>query len=68
MRPMLVGLVIAGLVPGLSAQVTGKWPPDSLVNTKVIPHDTPVMQVVGTMRNSFSSSDASLKWPKLTFT
>ncbi len=35
----------------LCGQVTGKWPPDSLVNTKVIPHNTPVMQVVGAMRN-----------------
>jgi hypothetical protein len=35
----------------LSAQVPGKFPPDSLVNTRVIPHSTPVIQVVGTMRN-----------------
>ena len=35
----------------LAAQAPGKWPPDSLVNTKVIPKDTPVMQVVGQMRN-----------------
>lgn len=34
-----------------SAQVLGKWPPDSLVNTQVIPHSTPVMDVVGVMRN-----------------
>ena len=27
------------------------FPPDSLVNTKVIPHATPVIQVVGMMRN-----------------
>ncbi|MEP6691404.1 MAG: c-type cytochrome [Gemmatimonadaceae bacterium] len=29
----------------------GKFPPDSLLNTKVIPHATPVIQVIGTMRN-----------------
>ena len=35
----------------LGAQAPGKWPPDSLVNTQVIPHSTPVVQVVGMMRN-----------------
>ena len=35
----------------LAAQAPGKWPPDSLISTKVIPRDTPVMQVVGQMRN-----------------
>jgi hypothetical protein len=40
------------LVPAAaSAQAAGHFPPDSLVNTKVIPHDTPVIQVIGTMRN-----------------
>ena len=34
-----------------SAQATGKFPPDSLINTKVIPKSTPPIQVVGTMRN-----------------
>ncbi|HWC73337.1 MAG TPA: c-type cytochrome [Gemmatimonadales bacterium] len=39
-------------VPGLlSAQAQGKFPPDSLINVKVIPKNTPVMQVVGMMRN-----------------
>jgi len=51
MRPTLMGLILAALPLTLSAQAPGKWPPDSLINTKVIPHDTPVMQVVGTMRN-----------------
>ncbi len=32
-------------------QAPGHWPPDSLVNTKVFPKTTPVMQVVGAMRN-----------------
>src|SRR5262245_39548916 len=35
----------------VDAQTVGKWPPDSLVNTKVIPRSTPVVQVVGVMRN-----------------
>ncbi|MEO8635734.1 MAG: c-type cytochrome [Gemmatimonadales bacterium] len=51
MKGTLIGLGLAVLSTGLAAQAPGKFPPDSLVNTKVIPHDTPVMQVVGTMRN-----------------
>jgi hypothetical protein len=48
-RPFVLLLT---LVPvALSAQAPGKWPPDSLVNTKVIPHNTPVTEVIGTMRN-----------------
>ena len=35
----------------LCAQGSAKFPPDSLVNTKVIPKSTPVLQVIGTMRN-----------------
>jgi hypothetical protein len=35
----------------LFAQARAKFPPDSLVNTKVIPKSTPVLQVIGTMRN-----------------
>lgn len=50
--PSLVALagMLAIAVP-VAAQAPGKWPPDSLINTKVIPRDTPVMQVVGQMRN-----------------
>jgi hypothetical protein len=33
------------------AQTPAKFPPDSLVSTKVIPKSTPVLQVIGTMRN-----------------
>ena len=36
------------------AQAPGTWPPDSLINTQVIPRNTPVTQVIGMMRN-FSS-------------
>lgn len=35
----------------LPAQAPGHWPPDSLINTQVIARNTPVTQVVGTMRN-----------------
>jgi tetratricopeptide (TPR) repeat protein len=38
-----------------SAQVQGKFPPDSLINTKVIPKTTPVQDVIGTMRNFTSA-------------
>src|SRR5881628_3436280 len=35
----------------LCSQAPGKFPPDSLINVKVIPKTTPVIQVVGMMRN-----------------
>ena len=35
----------------LGAQAPGHWPPDSLINTKVFPHNTPVNEVIGAMRN-----------------
>ena len=46
-------LGIALLCSALAAPAPGPphWPPDSLINTKVFPHTTPVMQVVGAMRN-----------------
>jgi Photosynthetic reaction centre cytochrome C subunit len=49
----IVPLVLALCVMSgpLTGQAPGKWPPDSLINTQVIPHSTPVMQVVGMMRN-----------------
>lgn len=34
-----------------AAQAPGRFPPDSLINVKVIPDTTPVIQVVGMMRN-----------------
>ena len=52
MRRPVVLLALLALSPGMmAAQASGKWPPDSLVNVKVIPKNTPVVQVVGTMRN-----------------
>jgi len=50
--PRPLALAFGLLMPVmLQGQVTGKFPPDSLVNVKVIPKSTPVMQVIGTMRN-----------------
>ena len=46
---ILVSLCVG--VSGASAQPAGLLPPDSLVNTKVIPRTTPVTQVIGMMRN-----------------
>lgn len=43
------------LLPTAAAAQAGKFPPDSLVNTQVIPHGTDVMQVIGTMRNFASA-------------
>jgi hypothetical protein len=34
-----------------ATQAPGKFPPDSLINVKVIPRATPVIEVVGMMRN-----------------
>ena len=45
---ILLPLVVCS---SLAAQEPGKFPPDSLINVKVIPKSTPVMQVVGMMRN-----------------
>lgn len=51
MRRLAAGLMIIAL-PGLcGAQAPGRFPPDSLVNTRVIARTTPVIQVIGMMRN-----------------
>ena len=44
------GLAVT-LASSLAAQTTARFPPDSLVNVQVIPMSTPVMQVIGVMRN-----------------
>lgn len=51
MRPSVVCVCLVSLATPLAAQVSAKWPPDSLINTQVIPRNTPVIQVVGQMRN-----------------
>ena len=55
MRLRFVGILIAAAASTASAQVQGKVPPDSLINTQVIPKSTPVMELVGTMRNFTSA-------------
>ena len=49
MRLLLLALVLHAVE--LRAQPPGKWPPDSLVNVKVFPKNTPVVQVWGQMRS-----------------
>jgi hypothetical protein len=51
MRRVLVGLAVLACPASLASQPSGRWPPDSLVNVQVIPRATPVMEVVGAMRN-----------------
>ena len=51
MKPLYALLGMTTFVPTLAAQAPGRWPPDSLINTQVIPRNTPVSQVIGTMRN-----------------
>ena len=51
MRLLVVGLAVFVVVEGISAQVPGKFPPDSLVNVQVFPKATPVTQVIAAMRN-----------------
>ena len=51
MRRSLCTSVLLAVGTSLAAQPPAKFPPDSLVNTRVIPHATPVLQLVGQMRN-----------------
>ena len=46
--PGLLSLVAPAM---LAAQAFGHFPPDSLVNVKVLPRTLPVVQVIGQMRN-----------------
>ena len=51
-RYRLVGFALL-LAPGpLLSQAAGRFPPDSLINVQVIPRTTPVMEVIGAMRNA----------------
>jgi hypothetical protein len=50
MRFLRAAVALLLISAPLPAQAPGKWPPDSLVNLRVIPKSTPVMQVVGMMR------------------
>ncbi|HSE50824.1 MAG TPA: c-type cytochrome [Gemmatimonadales bacterium] len=51
MRFFPAALALLLISAPLSGQALGKWSPDSLINLRVIPKSTPVMQVVGMMRN-----------------
>ena len=51
LRSVCFGLAVLAAPAALASQAPGKFPPDSLINVKVIPKNTPVMQVVGMMRN-----------------
>jgi hypothetical protein len=51
MRSLLAVLGLVAVSSSVAAQPPGKWPPDSLLNTHVIPRSTPVIQVVGMMRD-----------------
>jgi len=51
MKPLLCGVVVLAAPATLLAQARGRWPPDSLINTQVISRSTPVLQVVGMMRD-----------------
>ncbi len=50
---MRTAALLAGLLPAFAAPLgaQGRFPPDSLVNVRVIPRNTPVQQVIGMMRN-----------------
>jgi len=49
MTRVLLALMLCAT--GISAQAPGRFPPDSLINLKVIPKNTTPIQVVGIMRN-----------------
>src|SRR5882762_1599794 len=51
LRPLVVALGVLAAPAALVSQALGHFPPDSLINVKIIPKNTPVMQVVGMMRN-----------------
>lgn len=50
MRLVSTALALVVLSSTSGAQAQGKFPPDSLLNTKVFPHNTPVSEVVAAMR------------------
>ena len=48
---LLLSVVLLAATPLVVGAQARKFPPDSLVNTKVFPHNTPVQQVIGQMRD-----------------
>ena len=57
MLRLLTGFALVACTGSLVAQAPGHWPPDSLINTKVFPRNTPVTQVIGVMRNITGALD-----------
>ncbi len=51
MRALLLGIGLIAFGDFAVAQAPGRFPPDSLVNTSIIPRTTPVLAVIGRMRN-----------------
>lgn len=51
MRLARLSLGVIAFPAVLPAQAQSRFPPDSLVNTQVITRTTPVIQVIGMMRN-----------------
>ncbi|MGQ0714668.1 MAG: c-type cytochrome [Gemmatimonadaceae bacterium] len=51
MRSYVVTLATVAVATSVSAQAPGIFPPDSLVHVQVFPKSTPVIQVIGAMRN-----------------
>lgn len=51
MKRIALGLLVFAASGAARAQAPGRFPPDSLVNVKVFPKSTPVIQVIGAMRN-----------------
>src|SRR3989475_10509276 len=51
LHPVVFCLASLTVPAAVWAQAPGHCPPDSLINVKVIPKNTPVMNVVGMMRN-----------------
>ncbi|HEX9562458.1 MAG TPA: c-type cytochrome [Gemmatimonadaceae bacterium] len=54
-----IGALVLFCSAAAGAQAPGKWPPDSLINTQVIPRTTSVTQVWGSMRNIAGSLGVS---------
>src|ERR1700716_3511110 len=50
-RPVVFLIAALAAPAALVSQAPGHFPPDSLINVKVIPRSTPAMQVVGMVRN-----------------
>ena len=50
MRLALTALALLAAAAPLASQATGKFPPDSLLNVKVFPRNTPVAEVTAAMR------------------